>query len=290
MPVETIKCQECGSADVTEFKPGTYICAHCESVFKVVDPSMPSHTLCSCGTVVVGRCTDCGIAVCGHHSALWHDERRLCRGCLEKEQEALREASRVRVHTEKIAHATAREAWDTRVKSLMATQSLPSQVCQVMRVATRASPQTGGELLVRPDLLFRLLPDLFPAPLQFEADNAPWSDDEIALWFSKASMSPPQPLEGPKPEGRSRGPKRTSILGWTFPWGSTRVERVSSGTYSMKVGVSADGRRLFAHGNAFGFLPWEPIGSSFREADRFNGITLSTMADMACLQALPDEP
>jgi DNA-directed RNA polymerase subunit RPC12/RpoP len=36
MPIETIKCQECGSADVTEFKPGSYVCSHCESVFKVV--------------------------------------------------------------------------------------------------------------------------------------------------------------------------------------------------------------------------------------------------------------
>jgi hypothetical protein len=26
MPVETVKCQECGSTDVSEFKPGSYVC------------------------------------------------------------------------------------------------------------------------------------------------------------------------------------------------------------------------------------------------------------------------
>jgi len=78
MPIETIKCQECGSAGVTEFKPGSYVCGHCEAVFKHVQPSKPAIELCSCGTFAIGHCHECGTPVCNTHSALWHDQRRLC--------------------------------------------------------------------------------------------------------------------------------------------------------------------------------------------------------------------
>ena len=39
MPIEPIHCEACGSRDVTEFKPGSYVCGHCEAVFKHVTPA-----------------------------------------------------------------------------------------------------------------------------------------------------------------------------------------------------------------------------------------------------------
>jgi hypothetical protein len=84
MPIETIKCQECGSADVTEFKPGSYICGHCESVFKVVSTAAE---LCGCGTLAEGRCSDCGSWVCKDHSALW-EQARLCSAHLRSRRDA----------------------------------------------------------------------------------------------------------------------------------------------------------------------------------------------------------
>ncbi len=66
MPVETIKCQECGSADVTEFKAGSYVCGHCDAIFRTT--SATTHATCACGRNAIGVCTVCGIPVCEDHS------------------------------------------------------------------------------------------------------------------------------------------------------------------------------------------------------------------------------
>lgn len=72
MPVETIKCQECGSADVTEFKAGTYICGHCEAVFKHIDPSRVTvqREFCECGGAIAFQCRVCHTGICQAHDAL----------------------------------------------------------------------------------------------------------------------------------------------------------------------------------------------------------------------------
>lgn len=71
MPVETIKCQECGSAEVTEFKPGSYVCGHCEAVFKHVSSVVTAGgcEIDGCGVPAVGRCHMCGQRFCGTHQA-----------------------------------------------------------------------------------------------------------------------------------------------------------------------------------------------------------------------------
>jgi len=78
MPIETIKCQECGSAEVTEFKPGSYVCGHCEAIFKHIDPSGSSPS-CSCGAFAIGHCAQCHNPVCGVHSTM--RGRLLCTAC-----------------------------------------------------------------------------------------------------------------------------------------------------------------------------------------------------------------
>jgi ribosomal protein L7/L12 len=71
MPVETIKCRECGSADVTEFKPGSYVCAHCEAIFKHVlsGGTVVGCEIEGCGVTAIGRCQSCGHAFCATHQA-----------------------------------------------------------------------------------------------------------------------------------------------------------------------------------------------------------------------------
>ena len=68
MPIETIKCQECGSAEVTEFKSGTYVCGHCEAIFRHVDSNRVTveNTLafCICGSPIEVRCNLCHAGVC----------------------------------------------------------------------------------------------------------------------------------------------------------------------------------------------------------------------------------
>lgn len=62
MSLESVNCRQCGSADVTEFKAGTYVCGHCEAVFKHIDQS--GTATCACGTFAVGRCAECRIPIC----------------------------------------------------------------------------------------------------------------------------------------------------------------------------------------------------------------------------------
>jgi hypothetical protein len=78
VPIETIKCQECGSADVTEFKPGTYVCGHCEAVFKHVAQAreVVGCEVDNCGVLAVGRCELCGRAFCGTHGG-----QKTCEPC-----------------------------------------------------------------------------------------------------------------------------------------------------------------------------------------------------------------
>lgn len=78
MPVETIKCRECGSADVTEFRPGSYVCGHCEAIFKHV--GVPDSASCKCGMFAIGRCAQCHIPVCSVHSSM-AGGRLLCSEC-----------------------------------------------------------------------------------------------------------------------------------------------------------------------------------------------------------------
>jgi hypothetical protein len=63
MPLEAVACTGCGSADVSEYKPGSYVCQHCDTTFKYVDPSprvSATPTFCGCGAPVAFRCQICG--------------------------------------------------------------------------------------------------------------------------------------------------------------------------------------------------------------------------------------
>lgn len=74
MTIETIKCRECGSADVTEFKAGSYVCGHCEAIFKHMDPTKvtvnQAPQVCECGHPAEGQCVDCGKWVCKRHQGI----------------------------------------------------------------------------------------------------------------------------------------------------------------------------------------------------------------------------
>jgi hypothetical protein len=72
MSTETIKCRECGATDVVEFKPGSFVCRHCDATFKQVT-SAGIAAVCgidSCGVLAVGRCHRCGRAFCATHQRI----------------------------------------------------------------------------------------------------------------------------------------------------------------------------------------------------------------------------
>jgi len=81
-----LACTNCGSPRVTEFKPGSYICANCETTFKWVDPSKQTvevkgnisvSTEIRCELCAVtgkfeeatGKCTICGRCACWMHGS-----------------------------------------------------------------------------------------------------------------------------------------------------------------------------------------------------------------------------
>jgi hypothetical protein len=96
MPVEAINCPHCGSAEVTEFRAGSFICGHCEAVFKHVQAAGASVgcEIEGCGVPPVGRCSWCSRAFCRSHQARiqnpemeWVD---CCAVCLSEQRERQR--------------------------------------------------------------------------------------------------------------------------------------------------------------------------------------------------------
>jgi hypothetical protein len=113
MALETIKCQECGSADVVELKTGSYVCQHCEALFKRALPAGGVAVGCEidgCGVTSVGRCFRCGRAFCTTHQA--RDEQTtlvdFCSACKVKEEADRRAAEAQKQDTilEKLQGAT----------------------------------------------------------------------------------------------------------------------------------------------------------------------------------------
>jgi hypothetical protein len=68
MSLEVIKCPSCGSSEVTEYKADSYICRHCDTAFKHVDPSPVTVTVrsdfCRCGNLPHGQCGTCRSGIC----------------------------------------------------------------------------------------------------------------------------------------------------------------------------------------------------------------------------------
>lgn len=81
MAIESIKCNECGSVEVTEFKHATYICGHCETVFKWSSgAAFFAPESCNCGKSAAGRCKSCEKPICDYHSEGFFGEF-LCLSC-----------------------------------------------------------------------------------------------------------------------------------------------------------------------------------------------------------------
>jgi cold shock CspA family protein len=111
MTLEAIDCQKCGSPDVVELKTGSYVCQHCEAVFKHVSPvGVASPAGCEiegCGVPAIGKCSWCARPYCASHEAVltdrWEEQwsgrrmvigryRSWCRACQETELRAKKKA------------------------------------------------------------------------------------------------------------------------------------------------------------------------------------------------------
>jgi hypothetical protein len=72
--LESIRCQSCGSGEVTEVKTGTFFCAHCETLFRqasITDARVvASPDFCVCGNAITLKCPLCTALICAQCNAL----------------------------------------------------------------------------------------------------------------------------------------------------------------------------------------------------------------------------
>jgi hypothetical protein len=83
MPLESLRCTNCGSGDLQQVKPGTYFCSHCESLSRLADPPrvIVEQTFCEHGDPFVARCQICGAGLCaGACDAVVQDQEDRRRG------------------------------------------------------------------------------------------------------------------------------------------------------------------------------------------------------------------
>lgn len=75
MPSEAVSCPNCGSSACTEYRDNSFVCQHCDRVFRWTNPNERTVTLkashCKCGTNAMGRCIQCGEGVCEKHHHRW---------------------------------------------------------------------------------------------------------------------------------------------------------------------------------------------------------------------------
>ncbi|MGA2165612.1 MAG: hypothetical protein ABSH36_14260 [Solirubrobacteraceae bacterium] len=262
MPVETIKCQECGSADVTEFKVGTYVCGHCEAIFKHVDPS--GTATCLCGTFAVGRCAECHIPICSDCSRLVGSLRL----CSEHALAATTKATKARWATESAARlqraADGQRLAEEAKQKLRLIEDPYERLCVALKELMHERPRTPfgkdqGRSGLPGDLLAEICPELWSSPpiISDFVNDPPWDGSAIARWFAKrATDAGMLPNDEYDPETWSRPflGKRTkdpAMPCWRFRRSSTQTygRRVDERTREDAC-ILSDGRIAVRNGLA----------------------------------------
>ena len=255
MPVETIKCRECGSAEVTEFKLGSYVCGHCESIFMQVSPTGGVIVGCEidgCGVPPLGRCNVCGRAFCVTHQARDHgtsgDVLRsyvdLCAACHAAARAATANATLEKANAEFTKRlAEYREnlaAYEQKcgaviqrlssiedpIERLVSTLGNTVEPVRVSRppgtgAPTNIGPQPDDVMPIAPTVLSAVFPELWPDDPTAEPWNAwrrppmPWDSNGIARWWATAATK-----RGMKPNVSFEGGRGvfgpTRKKGWEF--------------------------------------------------------------------------
>jgi len=76
MPIEQVRCENCGSGDVRQLAADSYVCEHCQTNFRLVDPTkstvVQKPSVCDCGLVATAFCVRCHKPLCeGHRESWW---------------------------------------------------------------------------------------------------------------------------------------------------------------------------------------------------------------------------
>ncbi|MGO8753255.1 MAG: hypothetical protein ACLQNE_45540 [Thermoguttaceae bacterium] len=88
MPIEQVRCDNCGSGDVRQSAADSYVCEHCHTNFRWVDPTkrtvVQKASVCKCGHVAAAYCVGCGEPICESH-VQWQDQKLLSEMTVEEE-------------------------------------------------------------------------------------------------------------------------------------------------------------------------------------------------------------
>lgn len=77
MPNQPVRCPNCGSGDARQTSPDSYVCEHCHTSFRWVDPTkttvVQQPSLCRCGNIAAAFCTRCHEPLCEGHRYRHYD-------------------------------------------------------------------------------------------------------------------------------------------------------------------------------------------------------------------------
>jgi hypothetical protein len=75
MSNQSISCPSCGAVDCREYRADAFVCSHCDTTFRWVDPSRMTvrnqPASCLCGRQPCGSCTQCNAPICRDHKQTW---------------------------------------------------------------------------------------------------------------------------------------------------------------------------------------------------------------------------
>ena len=138
---------------------------------------MKNGPVCACGTFAIGRCRECGNAVCGRHSAM-HAERLLCyehwTAAEEAAEKAKRDAADERERARRAAATAELEDW---VKSTLDALSDADRIERIIRVAGGIYEPGSGKKLMPWPAVTRVLGDVG------SPDSPSWDIHEVIAWF-----------------------------------------------------------------------------------------------------------
>lgn len=129
----------------------------------------------------------------------------------------------------------------------------------------------------------RLVPEVWPNGKELRLRGDAWDHNAVECWFLASVKGEPT---SPKLRVSTKGilgHKERLRPGWAFQYGSSRTETIDSHERFGWIGISAEGRRLYARSSSLAHEPREP-------GEGFNAIALARMANLAELPRLPEPP
>jgi len=232
-----------------------------------------SSPSCYCGTFAVGTCIDCGMLVCGDHSALLGD-RRLC---TEHWRAHTHRVATERLANERLGRDTAQRAWQQRVQAQLRdataeerlVRAVASYTPDLHRLSThRSADETSWAAVC-------LALDTGPIPI--------WESNHMYDWFRRRAALPPSIQV--RAERRSIiGPRCANRDAWVFT--SSTVRRLKdSGWAHDSIGLLSDGTLLLLRGGSAG--PWVDMPQPASPLGPHGLKQMAALLDLPMLEPVP---